>query len=104
MKLWVCLSLAAGALGCALPATASAALKAGASRADTTPPVGTPMFASPARSAVAGAHVDRPMQIVAAPDHRHYAKSFVPSKGVHTRLQARAIVLEQDGTKYALVQ
>jgi neutral ceramidase len=104
MKLRVCLFLVAAALGCALPATASAGLKAGASRADITPPVGTPMFAYTARSAVAGGHVDRPMQIVADPDHRSYAKSFVPSKGVHTRLRARAIVLEQDGTKYALVQ
>ena len=104
MKLRVCLSLVVIALGCA-PASASAAgLKAGAARADITPPVGTPMFAYTARSAIAGGHVDRPMQIVADPDHRHYAKSFVPSKGVHTRLQSRAIVLEQDGEKYALVQ
>jgi neutral ceramidase len=104
MKLRVCLSLVVAALGCA-PASASAAgLKAGAARADITPPVGTPMFAYTARSAIAGGHVDRPMQIVADPDHRHYAKSFVPSTGVHTRLQARAIVLEQEGVKYALVQ
>jgi neutral ceramidase len=103
MKLWVCLLVIVAALGCA-PVTASAGLRAGAARADITPPIGTPMFAYTARSAVAGAHVDRPMQIVADPDHKHYAKTFVPSTGVHTRLQARAIVLEQDGLKYALVQ
>jgi neutral ceramidase len=28
----------------------------------------------------------------------------VPSEGIHTRVQARALVLEQDGRKYALVQ
>ena len=84
MKLRVCLLVAAVALGCA-PATASAAgLRAGAARADITPPIGTPMFAYTARSAIAGGHVDRPMQIVADPDHHSYAKSFVPSTGVHT--------------------
>ncbi|HEX8085898.1 MAG TPA: neutral/alkaline non-lysosomal ceramidase N-terminal domain-containing protein [Solirubrobacteraceae bacterium] len=103
MKLWVCLLVAVVALGCA-PVTASAGLRAGAARADITPPVGTPMFAYTARSAIAGGHVERPMQIVADPDHHLYAKSFVPSTGVHTRLQARAIVLEKDGAKYALVQ
>ncbi|MDQ3739950.1 MAG: neutral/alkaline non-lysosomal ceramidase N-terminal domain-containing protein, partial [Actinomycetota bacterium] len=102
-KLWVCL-LATVALGCVPAAASAAGLRAGAARADITPPIGTPMFAYTARSAVAGGHVDRPMQIVADPDHRHYAKTFVPSKGVHTRLQARAIVLERDGGKYALVQ
>jgi neutral ceramidase len=106
MKLRVCLLVAAVALGCA-PAVAAASadgLRAGAARADITPPIGTPMFAYTARSAIAGGHVDRPMQIVADPDHHAYAKSFVPSEGVHTRLQARAIVLEEDGVKYALVQ
>ena len=103
MRLRVCL-LVVAALGC-VPTTASAAgLKAGAARADITPPVGTPMFAYTARSAVAGAQLDRPMQIVADPDQNSYAKSFVPSKGIHTRLQARSIVLKQDGAKYALVQ
>ncbi|HEX2084936.1 MAG TPA: neutral/alkaline non-lysosomal ceramidase N-terminal domain-containing protein [Solirubrobacteraceae bacterium] len=102
-SLRVCLLVAVAALGC-VPATALGELRAGAARADITPPIGTPMFAYTARSAIAGAHVDRPMQIVADPDHRHYAKTFVPSTGVHTRVQARAIVLEQDGEKYALVQ
>jgi neutral ceramidase len=104
MKLRICLSLVALALGCAPASAAGSGLEAGAARADITPPVGTPMFAYTARSAIAGAHVDRPMQIVADPDHRHYAKSFVPSTGLHTRLQSRAIVLEQEGVKYALVQ
>ena len=53
---------------------------------------------------IAGGHVDRPMQILADPDTHSYAKSFVPSKGIHTRVQARALVLERDGVKYALVQ
>jgi neutral ceramidase len=104
MKLRVCLLLAAVALGCAPAAASAAGVRAGAARADITPPVGTPMFAYTARSAIAGGHVDRPMQIVADPDHHSYAKSFVPSTGVHTRLQSRAIVLEQSGVKYALVQ
>ena len=103
MKLRSALFLAVAVLGCT-PAAASAGVRAGAARADITPPIGTPMFAYTARSAVAGGHVDRPMQIVADPDHRSYAKSFVPSKGVHVRLQSRAIVLEQAGQKYALVQ
>ena len=56
-------------------------------RADITPPIGTPMFAYTARSAIAGGHVDRPLQVVADPDQHLYAKSFVPSKGIHQRLQ-----------------
>jgi neutral ceramidase len=103
MKLRVCLLMAVAALGCA-PASASAGLRAGAARADITPPIGTPMFAYTARSAVAGAHFEYPMQVVADPDSHLYAKSFVPSKGVHVRVQARAIVLERDGAKFALVQ
>jgi neutral ceramidase len=86
------------------PAVAADTLRAGAASADITPPIGTPMFAYTARSAIAGGHVDRPLQVVADPDHHLYAKSFVPSKGIHTRLQSRAIVLERGGAKYALVQ
>jgi neutral ceramidase len=98
------LLIAVAALACAPALAPAQGLRAGAARADITPPVGTPMFAYTARSAIAGGHVDRPMQIVADPDQHAYAKSFLPSTGVHTRLQARAIVLEQDGAKYALVQ
>ena len=89
------------------PATAPAAsdtLRAGAAAADITPPIGTPMFAFTSRSVAAGAHVNRPMQIVADPDHHLVAKSFVPSRGIQQRLKARAIVLEKGGQRYALVQ
>ena len=44
------------------------------------------------------------MQMVADPDTGLYAKTFEPSVGIHTRLLARAIVLRQDGQKYALAQ
>ena len=44
------------------------------------------------------------LQVVADPDTNLYAKSFVPSEGIHTRVRASAIVLERDGEKYALAQ
>src|SRR4051812_33430151 len=96
----------AGALVAAPAASAAAptGLRAGAAAADITPPIGTPMFAYTARSAIAGGHVDRPMQLIADPDPHFFAKTFVPSQGIHTRVQARAIVVEQKGLKYALVQ
>src|SRR5688572_17128657 len=104
MRNWVSLGTVAACLAAvaatAAPATAAEGLRAGAASADITPPIGTPMFAYTARSAIAGGHVDRPMQVVADPDHHLYAKSFVPSKGIHTRLKARAIVLEQAHLKY----
>ena len=94
-----------------LSATAHAAepaLRAGAGSADITAPVGTPMFAYTARSYVFSpdpeALAERAMQLLADPDTGLYAKSFEPSTGIHTRLKARALVLEQDGKKYALVQ
>lgn len=46
----------------------------------------------------------RAMQMVADPDTGLYAKTFAPSVGIHTRLLARAIVLRQNGQKYALAQ
>ena len=108
MRNWVSLGTVAAAClaaaAIAAPAASAADLRAGAAAADITPPIGTPMFAYTARSAIAGGHVDRPMQVVADPDHHLFAKSFVPSKGIHVRLKARAIVLERDGQKYALVQ
>ena len=76
----------------------------GAANADITPPVGTPMFAFTARSNVFGPSLDRPMQILADPDTNLYAKTFEPSQGIHTRVRARAIVIESGGKKYALVQ
>jgi neutral ceramidase len=82
---------------------AAAPLKAGAASADITAPVGTPMFAYTARSGLAGGP-DKALQIVGDPDRNLYAKSFVPSRGIHTRVLARAIVIEQGGRKYALVQ
>src|SRR5258706_10647061 len=84
------------------------ALEAGAAAADITGRVGTPMFAYTARSYVfspdAARTQARAMQMLADPDTGLYAKTFEPSIGIHTRLLARAIVLRQDGQKYALAQ
>jgi len=95
-------------------------LQAGAATADITPPVGTPMFAYTARSRVAGPDTpDQPetleevpdaatqmLQMIADPavDRNLYAKSFDPSVGIHTRLRASAIVIEQEGERVALAQ
>src|SRR3712207_5863235 len=104
MRIRPTLGMVAAALLLASPTAHADALQAGAASADITPPIGTPMFAFTDRSVVAGVHYERPMQIVADPDHNMYAKSFMPSQGIHQRLRARAIVLERDGLKYALVQ
>src|SRR4051812_30814409 len=86
-------------------ASAHAELKAGAADADITAPVGTPMFAYTARSMLANpSHLPETAQLVADPDTNLYAKSFVPSKGIHTRVKARALVLQEGATKVALVQ
>ena len=77
-------------------------VRAGAAGADITPPIGTPMFAYTARSGVA--NPDSLFQILGDPDENLYAKSFLPSEGIHTRVKARAIVLEQGERKFALVQ
>jgi neutral ceramidase len=88
-----------------VPAQAADGLRAGAASADITPPVGTPMFAYTARSKVANpAQLPETLQVLADPDTHLYAKSFVPSEGFHTRLRARALVLEQGGERLALVQ
>jgi neutral ceramidase len=81
-------------------------LKAGAASADITPPVGTPMFAYTARSGLAnpGNLPNVGMQLLADPDHNHYAKTFVASRGIHTRVRARALVLQTARGKFALVQ
>ena len=79
-------------------------IRAGAADADATPPVGTPMFAYAERSLIfgPGSTPDHVLQIIADPDENLYAKTFVPSQGIHTRIRARAIVIEAAGKKYAL--
>lgn len=66
------------------------------------------MFAYTARSYLfspdAAKTQQRAMQMIADPDTGLYAKTFEPSIGIHTRLLARAIVLREDGQKYALAQ
>lgn len=86
-------------------APAGAQLQAGAANADITPPIGTPMFAYTARSNLAGGRPEEvALQIVADPDSGLYAKTFAPSRGIHTRVRSRALVLESGGTRLALVQ
>src|SRR3954454_9696300 len=86
-------------------ASAHAELRAGAADADITAPVGTPMFAYTARSMLANPeHLPEAAQMVADPDTNLYAKSFVPSKGIQTRIKARALVLQDGATKLALAQ
>jgi neutral ceramidase len=103
---------AAGSLGgpgAAGGAGSGGPTRAGAASADITPPVGTPMFAYTARSNVADPPTSQEQFLALAggdkaPDSNLYAKSFEPSQGIHTRVRARAIVIEQGGKKYALVQ
>src|SRR4051794_7558173 len=92
----------------AAPASAAAKptpLRAGAAAADITGPVGTPMFAYTARSYIFSPDPDatqqRALQLIADPDTGLYAKTFKPSTGIHTRVLARAIVLERKGVKFA---
>jgi neutral ceramidase len=98
--------LAVAATAAVAPAAALAApVRAGAAAADMTPPVGTPQFAYTARSYVfdpGPQAADRAVQLVDDFDTAMYAKTFEPSTGIHTRVYARAIVLEQGGQKYAL--
>ena len=71
------LATSLAAFGLSLPASASAALRAGAGRADVTPPPGQYLWG--------------------------WFRADAVGRGVQTRLFARAIVLEQDGRKVALV-
>ena len=91
-------------------------IRAGAADADSTPPTGTPMFAYTARSRVLGPETEPPfdpsnpgsigidpvLQYIGDPDPNFYAKSFRASNGIHTRIRARAIVIESGGKKYTL--
>lgn len=92
-------------------------IRAGAADADSTPPTGTPMFAYTARSRVLGPETDPPfdpedpagsfgidpvLQFIGDPDPNLYAKSFRASNGIHTRIRARAIVVESGGKKFVL--
>ncbi len=81
-------------------------LRAGAASSDITPPIGTPMFAYTARSNIADppTDLDKALQIIGDPDTNLYAKTFEPSEGIHTRVRARALVVEQAGRKFAMVQ
>ena len=102
------LGLIAVGIVLALAAPAAAAgpgLRAGAAAADITPPIGTPMFAYTDRSRVFNpANNTDVLQVLADPDQHLYAKTFVPSRGFHTRLLARALVIERRGAPYALAQ
>ena len=63
------------------------------------------MFAYTARSGVAGGQPQElAAQIVSDPAQGYYAKTFVASRGIHTRVRARAIVLETDAGRFALAQ
>lgn len=104
--LLVLAALAAAALA---PGAATAAepapVLAGAAAADITPPVGTPQFAYTARSYVFSPGPEaagRAVQLVDDPDTALFAKTFEPSDGIHTRVYARAVVIEQDGEKFAM--
>ena len=101
----ILLAVVVAALLLAAPAGAATGLRAGAAQADITPPIGTPMFAYTDRSRVFNpANNADLLNVLADPDHGLHAKTFVPSTGIHTRLKARAVVIERAGVPYALVQ
>src|SRR3954466_4325737 len=98
-------ALVAASLSLLGAAPAAAQLRAGAASADITAPVGTPMFAYTARSRIASPDKNADaVDVLSDPDTNLYAKSFVASKGIHTRILSRALVLQQGKTKLALVQ
>jgi neutral ceramidase len=93
----------------AVAAPATPVLRAGAAQADMTPPVGTPMFAYTARSYIfdpdPAALQEHALQVIADPDTGLYAKTFEPSNGIHTRVRARALIIQNSGgPKFALAQ
>jgi neutral ceramidase len=98
--------LAVGVVLAGLAPAPAHALDAGAASVDITPPVGTPMFAYTARSAVASPDKLPSLveQMLADPSTGNYAKTFVSSKGIHTRVRARALVLRTTRGPFALVQ
>jgi len=97
------MALGALALAVLAPAPASAELLAGSGAGDLTPPIGTPMFAYTARSG--SMQPDQyALGLVADKDGQEHATTFVPSRGIQTRVLSRAIVLQSGGQKYALVQ
>ena len=91
-------------------------IRAGAADGDSTPPVGSPMFAYTDRSRAVPEEppfdpanpvppgIDPFLQFIGDPDENLYAKSFEPSNGIHTRIRARALVIESGGKKFALAQ
>ena len=87
-------------------ATAHAGLLAGAASVDITPPVGTPMFAYTARSGIANPSNLAPVlaNLYGDPGSGHYAKTFVPSEGIHLRIRSRALVFRQGDRTWAMVQ
>jgi neutral ceramidase len=96
-------------LACTGVATASTPrLLAGAAAADITPPTASPMFAYTSRSMIFGPSetvvTERAQQMVYDPDTGLYAKTFRAGQGIHTRILTRALVLERDGRRYAMVQ
>ena len=104
---WVAGVLSVTGCAFALPVTgANAELRAGAAAADITPAIGTPMFAYTARSGVAnpGNLGSVLMNLFADPGSGHYAKTFVPSEGIHLRILTRALVMQQGGRTWALAQ
>jgi neutral ceramidase len=101
------LSCSAAVLLALAPAAHAAGkpLRAGAAQADITPPIGTPMFAFTERSRVFGPDNNTDLlNVLADPDTGLHAKTFVGSTGIHTRLRARAVVIERKGVPFALVQ
>ena len=99
------LPLAAAAALLPAAAAAETPVLAGTAAADITPPVGTPQFAYTARSYVFSPGpegADRAVQLVEDPDSALFAKTFEPSDGIHTRVYARAVVIQQGDEKFAL--
>lgn len=99
--LWAALVAAAPAeVGC------EGRLCAGSAAVDITPPVGTPMWGYGSRSGVLSPTAWFAQKTGATTfDTDLYAKAFLASEGIHQRLFARAVVLQDaDGDRVALTQ